>query len=86
MITAFANQYAPWIGPISLVLFTFLGAMWMVRRVETAIQLHGIVLGVLVSVVSIIFDRTFGPDVLITTILTIGAGWLGSRWNTRYKS
>ena len=31
IMTAFADQYAPWIGPISLILFTILGAMWMGR-------------------------------------------------------
>src|SRR5262245_25979464 len=56
MITAFANQYAPWIGPISLILFTLLGAMWMIRRVETVIPLHGVILGVLASLVNTIFD------------------------------
>jgi hypothetical protein len=80
MIQAFANQYAPWIGPISLILFTFLGAMWLAGFVKTGIQLHGLVLGVLVSLVNMIFDlRSLGLSSLITTILIIGSGWLGGR-------
>ena len=35
MIRAFANQFAPWLGLISLILFTFLGAMWLARFVRT---------------------------------------------------
>lgn len=78
MIQAFANQYAPWIGAISLVIFTFLGARHVARRVDVALPLHGIVVGVLASLVNLIFDG-FGVISLITLILTIGAGWLGSR-------
>jgi len=77
-IQEFASQYAPWIGPISLILFTFLGAMHMARRVGSALELQGIALGVLVSLINIIFDG-LGLGVLVATILTIASGWLGSR-------
>ena len=55
LIMAFADQYAPWLGPISLILFTFLGALYLARRVDNAVTLHGIVLGVLVSLANISF-------------------------------
>lgn len=83
MITTFADQYAPWIGPISLILFTILGSIHVARRVGNAVELHGIVLGILVSLVNIILGGSIGLDVLLTTILTIGAGWLGSRLSAR---
>ena len=54
MIQAFANQYAPWIGPISLILFTVLGARHVARRVENAVQLHGLILGLLTSLVNFV--------------------------------
>lgn len=38
MITAFAEQYASWVGPISLILLAVLDAMWMSRRVETGVH------------------------------------------------
>jgi uncharacterized membrane protein len=82
MITTFANQYAPWIGPTSLILFTLLGAMWMARRVETATPFHGVILGTLASLVNIIFDG-LSLNTLVTTILTIAAGWLGSQLSAR---
>jgi hypothetical protein len=80
MIFAFANQYAPWLGTISLILFTFLGALWLARFVRTDLQLHGLVLGLLVSLVNIIFAiGAFDLNTLITTFLVIGSGWLGGR-------
>jgi len=82
MTTAFANQYAPWIGPISLILFTALGAMWRARRLEAAVPLHGVILGVLASLVNIIFDG-LSLNSLLTTILTVAAGWLGAQMSAR---
>lgn len=77
MITAFADQYAPWIGPISLILFTFLGALHLARRVDNAVTLHGIVLGVLVSLANIVLDG-LSLRALAVTILIIAAAWIGS--------
>ncbi len=81
LINAFANQYAPWIGPISLILFTFLGARHVARRVDTAVQTNGIAVGVLASLIDLIVEgaRSFGLISVLTVILTIGAAWLGSR-------
>ncbi len=80
MIQAFANQYAPWLGPISLVMFTFLGAIWLGSFVKTGLQLHGLVLGALVSLVNIIFDiSSLSLATLGITLLVIATGWLGGR-------
>lgn len=80
MIQAFAGQYAAWIGTISLILFTFLGAMWLASFVRTGFQLHGLVLGILVSLINILFDiGSLGLNTLITTMLVIGSGWFGGR-------
>jgi hypothetical protein len=84
MITAFADQTAPWVGPISLILFTVLGAMHVARRVD-APQINSIALGVLVSIVNLIIEgaRSFNPVALLTIVLTIGAGWLGARFTAK---
>ena len=82
MIQAFANQYAPWIGPLSLILFTFLGAIYVARRVEHAVALHGVIVGVLASLVNLMFDG-LSLSALTITILTVAAGWLGSSLNVR---
>src|SRR5262245_32231516 len=56
LIISFASQYAPWLGSISLILFTFLGAQWLASFVRTDIELHGLVLGVLVALVNLLFE------------------------------
>ena len=85
MIQEFANQYAPWLGVISLVLFTFLGARWLTGFVKTDVQLHGLILGVLVAFVNLIFEGmdAFSLNSLLTTVLVVGAGWLGGRLAAR---
>jgi hypothetical protein len=80
VIMAFASQYAPWLGTISLILFTFLGALWLARFAPTGLQLHGLALGILVSLINILFDiSSLGLNTLITTLLVIASGWLGGR-------
>jgi hypothetical protein len=80
-IGAFASQYAPWIGLVSLVLFTFLGTLWMARFVRTAFELHGLALGILISLVNIVFAGadSLGLAEWIATGLVVGSGWLGGR-------
>jgi hypothetical protein len=80
-IQAFADRYAPWLGPISLILFTLLGSMWMARFVRTDLELHGLVLGVIVALVNLIFAGTgaFSLNALLVTVLVVGAGWLGGK-------
>jgi uncharacterized membrane protein len=82
LIQTFANQYAPWIGPISLIVFTLFGAMRMSRRIETEIPLHGMLLGALTSLVNLLFDG-LGLVSLAVMALSIAAGWLGSKLGTR---
>ena len=77
MINAFANQYAPWIGPVSLIVFTVFGAIHVARRVDVP-QINWIVLGALVSLINLLFGG-LSLGVLLTTILTIFTGWFGSR-------
>jgi hypothetical protein len=81
MIQEFANQYAPWLGVFSLMLFTLLGARWLASFVRTDVELHGLVLGVLVALVNLIFEGmgAFSLSSLLITVLIVGAGWLGSR-------
>ncbi len=85
MIMEFANQYAPWLGAITLVLFTLLGARWLASFVRTDVQLHGLVLGVIVALVNLIFEGVgaFSLTSLLTAVLVIGAGWLGGQWAAR---
>jgi hypothetical protein len=84
MIQQFANRYAPWIGSITVILLTFLGVRWLARFVRAAVQFHGLVLGILISLVNLIFVGigSFNFSALLITILIIGSGWLGGRLTT----
>jgi hypothetical protein len=80
MIQAFANQYTPWLGTIRLIMFTFLGALWLGSFVRTGFQLHGLVLGILVSLINMLVDiGSLGFNTLNPTVLVIASGWLGGR-------
>ena len=78
MIQTFANQIAPWIGPASLILFTLLGARHVARRVESAVPLHGIILGALSGLVNLL-SNGFGLISILALAVMIAAGWLGAR-------
>ena len=55
----------------------FLGAQHIARRMDNAVTLHGIVLGVLVSLANIVLDG-LSLSTLAVTILIIAAAWIGS--------
>lgn len=85
MIQQFANEYAPWLGAITIVLFTLLGARCLASFVRMNVQLHGLALGVIVALVNLIFEGVgaFSLTSLLTAVLVIGAGWLGGQWAAR---
>jgi len=82
-IAQFANQYASLLGSYGLILFTFLAALRMSRKIEAAPHIHGIALGVSVSALNLAISRLVSLDILISLILTIGAGWLGGKLGNR---
>ena len=77
-IQQFANQAGPWGGRIGVVILTVAAAAWVARRVESAAQVHGILVGVIVGIPNLIFGGPPSWGALATVILAIGAGWLGS--------
>ena len=78
MIVAFANQYAPWIGPIALFLLSILGARHIAQRVPSAFPLHGILMGTVAGLINVLLDG-LSVNSLVSLLLAIGAGWLGAR-------
>ncbi|NJN79957.1 MAG: hypothetical protein HC797_05520 [Anaerolineales bacterium] len=81
MIDAFAEQYAPLLSSIFLILFTFFGARHAARRVEGAGQINALAVGVLSGLVHAgsNFANLLDLNALPVSILAIGAGWLGSK-------
>ena len=60
-------------------------ARWLASFVKIDLELHGLVLGILVALVHMIFEGTdaFSLNSLLGTALIIGAGRLGGRWSAR---
>ena len=77
-IQKFANEYAPLLGMYGLIPFTVLAARRMAGKIETATQIHGVALGVLVSLLNVLISG-LSLSIVLPAILTIGGGWLGSR-------
>jgi len=81
-IQKFANGYAPLLGMYGLIPFTFLAARRMAGKIETATQIHGVALGVLVSLLNVLISG-LGLHIVVPAILTIGGGWFGSKLGAR---
>jgi hypothetical protein len=76
-IQEFANQIAPWLGGAGTILFTLLAAYLLARRVKLSPQTHGVLVGALVALLNLLFDRSLSLENVVGFILTVGAGWLG---------
>jgi hypothetical protein len=85
MINTFAEQYAPLLNSVFLILFTFFGARHAARRVEGAEQINALAVGVLSGLVHAgsNFANLFDINALPVSILAIGAGWLGGKINAK---
>jgi hypothetical protein len=81
IVNLFADQYAPIMGQVCLVVFTFFGARNTAKNVENAPLDNGLVVGILVGIVYLIFrgGTPINFGVLITAALIVGMGWLGAR-------
>lgn len=89
-ITQFANQFAPWATPILGILLTFGAAVWVARKVETAPQLHGWLVGLVVAIIGLIIAVVFGGAAdlftdLVWFVVTIAAGGVGGVLSGRRK-
>ena len=80
-ITGFANQIAPWAGPLLNIVLVLGAATVVARTVRARTQLHGALVGLVAALCVLLLDLAFAhglqPATLLATVLTIGAGWLG---------
>jgi hypothetical protein len=81
LVSLFAEQYSPIMGQVCLVVFTFFGARNTAKNVENAPLDNGLVVGILVGIVYLVFrgGTPINFGVLITAALIVGMGWLGAR-------
>src|SRR5262245_17778353 len=80
-INHFAAQVAPWATPALTALLTLLGALWVGRAVPSRAQLHGILVGVIAALLSVLFSlfgaRGLQLPTLIACVVIVLAGWVG---------
>ena len=79
--TQIALQVAVWSSSILTIPLTLASAAWVARKVEREPQLHGFLVGLIAALILFLLSSGFqGQFVLVTlvsTALTIAAGWLG---------
>ncbi|MCP4428653.1 MAG: GAF domain-containing sensor histidine kinase [Chloroflexi bacterium] len=83
-IAQFTEIFGRWAGPISNFVYTFAATAWLALRLRNVPRLHGLLVGLLVSVFGIVYEAaTANPIVLdewLASLATIGFGWLGGSW------
>jgi len=84
-INEFAIQVSPWGVPVLAVLLTFGAAFWVLRKVAASKSLHGLLIGFMVAIISVIISiiTGLGTDILdlMWFFLTMGAGWFGGHFS-----
>ena len=79
--TQIALQVAVWSSSIVTIALTLASAAWVARKGEREPQLHGFLVGLIAALILFLLSSGFqGQFVLVTlvsTALTIAAGWLG---------
>jgi hypothetical protein len=80
-INQFAAQVAPWATPALTALLTLLGALWVGRAVPSRAQLHGLLVGGVAALLSLLFSlfgaRGLQLPTLIACVVIVLAGWFG---------
>lgn len=76
LISAFANRFAPMAGPVFLALCTLFGA-WRVARAGTAPVLHGVLIGFVTAIASLLPGWPLDLRAAAGFAAVLAAGWLG---------
>lgn len=62
MINQFGEWLGMWLGPLLTVVLTYFGAILVARKAGRLFLLHGILLGVVVALASLLESRIFGGN------------------------
>lgn len=76
-INAFAGSVAPVLGPLSLALAVLLTGYWAARGAGSSSKQHGLLVGVLAIVPTLMFVRVPNLRALGNLALPVIAGWVG---------
>jgi hypothetical protein len=85
LISQFADQVAPWAGPIILMLVTLTAGAWLGRREGAAGPLNGLVVGGLAGLLNLVIGFSLSLGGLAAFVLTAAAGWLGGWLGSRRR-
>jgi hypothetical protein len=74
-------QFVSWSTFILQLLLTVGGGVWIARKVEREAPWHGLLMGLVVALIFLPFSTGFRTPALVelvSFVLTVAAGWLGS--------
>ena len=79
-IAAFANRVIPFLGPLLLSLLVIFAARRVVRRAKSPRLWHGVLLGVVATLPTLMFMRRPGLVDVVGLLLPPASGLLGAFW------
>ena len=83
-IATFANRVIPFLGPLLLSLLVIFAARRVVRRARTPQLWHGVLVGVVAALPTLMFMRRPGLADVFGLLLPLASGWLGAYWAMRH--
>jgi hypothetical protein len=85
-IAAFANRVIPFLGPLMLLLLVLFAARRVVRRAKSPELWHGVLVGVMAAVPTLMFIRRPGLVDVAGLLLSPASGLLGAFWAITRRS
>ncbi len=79
-IAAFANRVIPFLGPLLLSLLVLFAARRVVRRAKSRQLWHGVLVGVVAALPTLMFMRDAGLVDVVGLLLPPASGLLGAFW------
>ena len=79
-IEAFANRVIPLLGPLALSLLVLFAARRVVRRAKSPQLWHGVLVGVVAALPTLMFMRHPGLVDVVGLLLSPASGLLGAFW------
>jgi len=84
-INAFANHVIPFLGPVALALLVVFAAWWVVLRAKSTRRWHGVLVGAVAALPTLVFVRRPGLGDLISLGLPLVTGLVGAWWAINSK-
>ena len=85
-IAAFANRVIPFLGPLALSLLVLFAARRVVRRAKSPQLWHGVLVGVMAALPTLMFMRRPGLVDVVGLLLPLASGLLGAFWAITRRS